>query len=166
MAETYESPGKLLLGNWRRVQALPGGHWVFSRLVGRMVPYTGTLGCRVRELRAGFARVELKDRRRVRNHLNSIHAVELANLGEFTAGLAMLTGLPPTVRGIVTELSVEYLKKARGRLVAESAAEVPDVDAETAYVARAEIKDAAGDVVARFAATWNLRGSSSAGRPA
>ncbi len=157
MPRTYESPGALILRNWQRLQSVPAGSWIFSRLVGRMVPYTGALGSSVRELRRGYARVELRDQRGIRNHLNSVHAVALVNLGEFTGGLAVLTGLPPTVRGIVTGLKVEYTKKARGKLVAECNANIPAVHGEMDYVVRAEISDAGGDVVAKVAVTWHLR---------
>ena len=157
MPRTYESPGALILRNWRRLQSVPAGSWIFSRLVGRMVPYTGALGSSVRELRPGYARVELRDRRGIRNHLNSVHAVALVNLGEFTGGLAVLTGLPPTVQGIVTGLKVEYTKKARGKLMAECNADIPAVHGEMDHVVRAEILDAGGDVVAKVAVTWHLR---------
>ncbi len=157
MSRTYESPGALILRNWRRLQAVPAGSWIFSRLMGRMVPYTGALGSSVRELRPGYARVELRDRHGIRNHLNSVHAVALVNLGEFTGGLAMLTGLPPTAQGIVTELKVEYAKKARGKLVAECNVDIPVVHGEMDHVARTEILDAEGDVVAKVVVTWHLR---------
>lgn len=130
---------------------------MFSLLVGWMTPYSGTIGARVAALEPGWCRVTLRDRRRVRNHLASIHAMALANLAEMASGLAVLVGLPPGVQGIVTGFSISYLKKARGLLTAECRVGGLDVTTEQEYEAAVTVTDAQGDVVAHATARWRLR---------
>lgn len=150
------SPGGRIRRLWRSLAPLPGGRWLFSRLVGWMAPYSGTMGARVRELEPGRCRVTLRERRRVRNHLGSIHAVALTNLGELTSGLATLTALPAGVRGIVVELESVYEKKARERVTAICRTEVPRIREKVDHRVRAEMFDPAGDRVAVVRATWRL----------
>ena len=145
-----------LLQRWQCLSAWPGGRRLFSFMLGWFAPYTGTIGAQVRELRPGYAKVVLRDRRKIRNHLNSIHAIALMNLGELTTGLALMSGLQRGVRGIITGLSIDYDKKARGRLVCECTLLPTHVSEDTERQVHAEIKDAAGDVVARCTAKWRL----------
>lgn len=151
------APGERLRTLWRSLSKLPGGKTLFSLLVGWMTPYSGTIGARVAELGPGFCRVTLRDRRRVRNHLASVHAMALANLAEMASGLAVLVGLPPSVQGIVTGFSITYQKKARGLLTAECRVSGLNVTTEQEYEAPVAITDAQGDIVARATARWRLR---------
>lgn len=141
---------------WKRLHQLPGGAWLFSRILARVIPYTGTIGANVREFRPGYAQITMRDRRRVRNHLNSVHALALANMGEFTSGLAMLGALSTDTRAIPTRLTIEFYKKARGALVAECHCSPPSASEDTDFEVHADIRDTVGDVVARTTVNWRL----------
>jgi acyl-coenzyme A thioesterase PaaI-like protein len=156
MGKALDAPGAKVTAAWHRLSPLPAGKWLFSLMVGRTAPYTGTIGARVEAFGGGHARVRLKERRAIRNHLNSIHAVALANLGEMTSGLAMMSAMPAGVRGIPIALSMDYLKKARGTLTAETQTSLPAITAETDHVVVATIRDAAGEDVARCTVRWRL----------
>jgi acyl-coenzyme A thioesterase PaaI-like protein len=146
-----------LLRLWRRLHRLPGGSWLFSRLVNLRTPYTASIRARIAALGPGRATVVMRDRRRVRNPFRSVHAVALANLGELASGLATLTAMPAGARGIPTALHVEYLKKARGTLTATSDLAVPEPGLDGVdHAATAEIRDTDGDVVARVEFTWRI----------
>ena len=139
---------------WDVMSRLPGGKTLFSKAIGHMAPYTSTIDPRVVELRRGYAKVQLRDRREVRNHLQSIHAIALMNLAEVSTGVAMMYAIPDDARGILTGLSIEYRKKGRGLLTAECRCEPPRTSERCEYELEAVITDGQGDVVARATAKW------------
>jgi acyl-coenzyme A thioesterase PaaI-like protein len=139
---------------WRACRRVPGGKRAFSRLVGTMAPYTGSIGARVVELRPGFAKVQMRDRRAVRNHLNCVHAIALMNLAEVTTGLAVMTGLADDGRGILKGLEMKYLKKARGTLTAECSCEVPKTAERQNVPILGILRNSDGEVVAEATAHW------------
>ncbi|HEX2253179.1 MAG TPA: DUF4442 domain-containing protein [Thermoanaerobaculia bacterium] len=154
-------PGPRLRRAWQRLAPLPGGKWAFSRLVGWLAPYSGSIRARVEELAPGFCRASLRERRALRNPFRSIHAVALLNLAELASGLATLFALPDDARGIITALHIEYARKARGTITAECRTEPPaDAPPEPVeHLAEVTLTDAAGEVVAVAHATWRIAGT-------
>ena len=146
--------GEKIRKQWEFLSPKPGGKWLFSRAIGWMAPYSGTIGALVDELEPGYAKVQLKDRKKVRNHLRSVHAIALINLGEVTTGLATMSGMPADARGILSGLSIEYHKKARGLLTAECRTEIPQTSERTTYEVEGKIFDTEGDCVATVTAQW------------
>ena len=151
-----QSVGERVRSTWGRLAKVPGGKRLFTIMIGRMAPYSGTIGAKCLELEPGYAKVELKDRRAVRNHLNCIHAIALANFGELTTGLAMMAGLPDDARGILTGIEMQYLKKARGTLTAECRCNIPSTSETLDYRVLGEIKNADGELVATATALWRV----------
>ena len=150
------SPGPTLLRLWQRLLPLPGGSWLFSRFFGWRVPYSGSVRPHIRVLAPGHAEVEIPDRRANRQHLGSIHAIALLNVAEQASGLALLTGLPDGIRGIVTQISMQYLKKARGTIRAVSRVVAPAVTGDIEFDVTVDCLDRSGDTVARATVRWRL----------
>jgi len=103
------------------------GRWLFSRLVCWRAPYFSSIRPTVESLAAGRCVVRLRDRRRVHNHIGTVHAIALCNAAELAGGLATDAALPSALRWIPKGMSVRYLKKASGTL--RATATVAPIDA-------------------------------------
>src|SRR5690606_37562499 len=96
----------------------------------------------------GYAKVSMRDRKAVRNHLDCVHAIALLNLAELTGNLALSYTLPDDARFIVAGMSIDYVKKARGTIFGEC--RVPPVESSERreYEVFVELKNLSGEVVA------------------
>ena len=96
---------------WARASGLPGGGRYSPLSSGRTARYTGSIGARIQTLEHGRAVVTMADKAKVRNHLNSIHAIALINLGELATGAAVMYQVDGRGRGILKGMSMEYTKE-------------------------------------------------------
>ncbi len=132
---------------WDRMSPLPGGRRLFTQILSRFVPYTGSMPFLVEELRPGYARIALADHRSVRNHLRSLHAIALANVSELAGSLALTYSMPDDARFIVKKLNIDYLQKGRGRVIATCTCPVPTTSERKTYEVTVEVHNAAGELV-------------------
>ncbi len=140
-----------LLSLYRRITRWPAGHWLFSRAVCFKAPYFATIAPRIVALEPGRCEVRIRDRRRVHNHIGTVHAIALCNLAELAAGVMTDATIPASMRWIPKGMTVEYLKKAVGTLHGVATPDIPLVEAVSGYdlPVTVAVTDAAGDTVFR-----------------
>ncbi len=105
-----------VLAAYNKLQGLPMGKYIFSRIVCLMAPYFKTIKPRFVELKPGYGKITMKNRRAVRNHLKSVHAVAMCNLCELAGGTTLDVTLPSHLRWIPRGMEVRYIKIAKSNL--------------------------------------------------
>ena len=133
---------------FQRYGASSLGRWLVSRAICLRAPYFASIRPTIDVLDPGRCVVRIRDRRRVHNHIGTVHAIALCNMAELSGGLATDATIPDAMRWIPKGMTVRYLKKAKGTMVAT--ARVPTIaEATTGSEVHAivEVRDAAGEVV-------------------
>ena len=101
-----------VLNLWKKLSTSPFRRWLFSRIVCFRAPYFGSIAPLFVTLRPGEAVLQMRKRRRVQNHIGTVHAIAMCNLAELAAGTMMEVSLPNSHRWIPKNMTVEYLNKA------------------------------------------------------
>ena len=101
-----------VLRYWNRLQGIPGGRFLFSRALSMKAPYFGTINATVEELRPNFARVSMKKRRAVQNHIGTVHVIAICNLLEMAMGACAEASVPSHLRWIPKGMTLDYTAKA------------------------------------------------------
>ena len=134
------------LALYQRFSRWPFGTHLISAVVGIRAPYFSTIHPLILELAPGLCRVQIKDRRSIRNHLGTIHAGAMCTLSELAGGLAVDASLSSSLRWIPREMTVRYLKKARGTLTSVCSFE-PDILVPGDIPVSLQIMDRSGESV-------------------
>lgn len=106
------------LATFNRLKNIPGGTWLFSKGLCTAAPYFSSISPHVQELAQGHAKISIKKRRSVENHLKTVHAIAMCNMAELAGGLMTDVSVPKGARWIPAGMTVQYLKKAKTDLVA------------------------------------------------
>jgi len=140
-----------VLSLYQSMARWPAGRWLFSRAICFRAPYFSTIAPRFVVLEPGRCEVEIRDRRRVHNHIGTVHAIALCNLAELSAGVMTEASLPPTMRWIPKGMTVEYLKKARGTMRAAATPDTAIIQSTSGYElpVTVSVRDPQGDEVFR-----------------
>ena len=136
---------------WHRLSGLPAGRWLYGRLICFKAPYFATIAPRFVALEPGRCEITIRDRRRVHNHIGTVHAIALCNLAELSAGMMTDATIPAGMRWIPKGMAVEYLAKARGTMHASATSEHAVVDSADGYAwpVTVRVRDDAGSEVFR-----------------
>ena len=139
------------LSLYRRLASMPGGRWLYGRLICLKAPYFATIAPRFVALEPGRCVVDVRDRRRVHNHIGTVHAIALCNAAELTAGMMTDVTIPSRMRWIPKGMTVQYLAKAKGTLRAQATPESAAVEATRGYAwpVNVSVRNAAGEEVLR-----------------
>ncbi len=94
------------------VSPIPLGVRVFSFAFARKAPYFATVRPLFTVLEANHAELVVRDRRRVHNHIGTVHAIALCNGLEAAMGALAEATVPAGKRWIPKGMGVSYAAKA------------------------------------------------------
>ncbi len=114
-----------VLSLWQRLGRLPFGDRLFSVAFGRKAPYFASIRPRFTVVEPHHVELVIPDRRRVHNHLGTVHAIALCNGLEAAMGALAEVSIPRGKRWIPKGMEVSYTAKADSDItcVAETTAE-------------------------------------------
>lgn len=114
---------------YQRVSALPAGKRIFSVLYALKAPYFATVRPQVREVRENYAELSIRNRKRVHNHIGTLHAIAVCNGLEAAMGLLAEATCPSDKRWLPRGLRVDYLAKSTTDLLCIAETDAADWDA-------------------------------------
>lgn len=109
-------------------------------LLSRISPFNAHLAAKMLEWSDNGCKILVKRRRKVRNHVATIHAGALFTLGETCAGLIIIRNFPfGGFRPLMSDVHATYSKQARDDVTGEAYIPPEKIAAMHADLARGEI---------------------------
>lgn len=138
-----------LLDVYRKFNGVPFGNVFFSKAICFKAPYFKSIKPVFSELKEGFGKVTIKNRKRVQNHIGSVNAGALCTLAELVGGSTVEASLPSHLRWIPKGMSVEYLGMGKTDLTATCDLLSVDWQDSMELPVAVDVRDTSGEMVFR-----------------
>lgn len=145
------------LALYRKCLQFPFGSHIFSWGVGFIAPYFSTIRAHFDELKPNHVQVSIKNRRSVRNHFKTVHAIAMCNMAELAGGMMTDVSIPKGSRWIPCGMTVEYVKKAKTNLRAIADGTGIDWTQDGNVVVPVKVYDTKDEIVFTADITMNLK---------
>ncbi|MBE0365695.1 hypothetical protein PULV_b0330 [Pseudoalteromonas ulvae UL12] len=111
MTTSQVKPNKVM-ALYNKLTPLPFGRRFFTLMITRMAPYFGSMGPLITNLRVNHCECLIKKRRKVFNHIKTVHVIAICNGLEMAMGVMAEASIPKHLRWIPKGMSVDYTAKA------------------------------------------------------
>lgn len=89
-----------------------------SFAIGRVIPFAGTAGTKILTLTPNECVIVMRNKRKVQNHIGSVHAAAIALLAESATGLITGMNVPDDRILVIRNMELEYIRRATGDMKA------------------------------------------------
>lgn len=145
-----------VMSKWQQMHGSALGRWLFTKIVCMRAPYFASISPRFEALDHNSATVYVKKRRRVTNHINTVHAIAMCNACELVAGVGMEANMPKHMRWIPKGMTVSYLAKSTGGVRVQGRFTIPEGNEAVDVPVQCDVVDDAGKLVMTAVVTMYL----------
>ncbi|MBV1910201.1 MAG: DUF4442 domain-containing protein [Kangiellaceae bacterium] len=125
--------------------------WLRYRLLsfalGKTVKFVGTAGVKCVELSQQKSVFRIENKKKVRNHIGTLHAAASALVAETATGMALGMHIPDDKVPVIKSMQVDYVKRTTGGLTAvaqlteEQISQIHELDKGTVEIACVVLDD-------------------------
>ncbi len=92
--------------------------WLLNYALGSTIKFIGTAGVKCQLLTQEKSVFTLKNKKKVRNHIGSVHAAATSLIAETASGLVLGMNIPDDKVPVLKSMHIDYVKRSTGNLQA------------------------------------------------
>lgn len=141
--------------------------WFLNLIVKKIVPFNKPHHVKIKTVGVDYVETIIPYRKKNLNHVKGIHACAIATVGEFAAGLAIMSQFSPLdYRVILSRLEIDYFYQAKKDLIAKAVLNNAEksiiletllTDEKTLQIMTTEITDINAQKIATVKSTWQIK---------
>ncbi len=145
----------------------PSKLMILNKVLRFGIPFNAPHGFKIKTLNRDAVVISLPNSRKNHNHIGGIHACAMATVGEYCAGMSLLTSFGISkYRLILSELSVKYTYQGRvdlegicspNQIDVDSVSKGLEVHGKYLQELKTIIRDLKGKEVAEVTTVWQLK---------